>query len=53
MTKWKIEFIDEWTKGKVKTLYKTSNETKQEIIDFFELDAPEVEWYKVTKVEEV
>jgi hypothetical protein len=50
MTKWKIDFIDKWTHGNVKTIYRTSNESEQEVIEELELDGPEVEWYKITKV---
>ena len=52
MTKWKIDFIDKWTHGNVKTIYRTSNESEQEVIEELELDSPEVEWYKITKVNE-
>ena len=50
MTKWKIEFIDKWTCGNVKTIYHTSDKSEQEVIKELELDNPEVEWYKISKV---
>lgn len=49
MITWKIEYIDEKSRGKRLTTYHTGNLSKEAIIAFFGLDEPDVIWYQVTK----
>ena len=46
MKKYRITY-KEVGKPKPSTTYHTGNKTEAQVIEFFGLDEPEVEWYKV------
>ena len=54
MKTYKIEFIDEYTKGgKVSVTMTDMFDNKQNIIDFLGLNNPDVKWYEITEIENV
>lgn len=51
---YKIEFIDEYTKGgKVSVTTSDMFDNEQDVINFYGLNQPDVKWYKITEIEHV
>ena len=50
MMKWKIEYRDDQSGGDLRTTYYYGTITKEEVIDFFGLDRPDVHWYNVIQI---
>ena len=49
---YKIEFIDKWSRGnKITTIAQDMFRNETEVINFYGLNEPDVEWYEITEVE--
>lgn len=51
MRKWKVEYIETGRKGTRSTTH-TGNLSKEEVIEFFGLNEPDIEWYNVYEISE-
>ena len=51
MMKWKIEYRDDQSGGELRTTYYFGTITKEEVINFFGLDRPDVHWYNVIQID--
>ncbi len=50
MVTWKITYIDTKSRGKRCTTYHTGHFTRQQIIEFFGLNQPDVLWFRIEQV---
>ena len=48
MRKWTIKF-KEYGKNHIGTCYHSGNLSRKEVIEFFGLNDPDIEWYKITE----
>ena len=47
---WKVDYKDTKSEGRVNTTYCYHVNTKEEVIDFFGLNRPDVLWYEVSAI---
>jgi hypothetical protein len=48
MAKWQIKY-KEYGKDRISSCSHSDNKNQEEVIEFFGLNGPDVEWYKITK----